>query len=155
MGIQITTTNKLNFKRLKTNYCLRYDIYRCTNFDEILIGTVEHKKQPCRLPRTKLLEYVPSQEWYIDDDVVSYSSNDIEVYVNDVQLTPSLYTYYDNQDILRIHVELNKNDYVLIKYFVDRLEYIDTYIGKCDYKIVPIFDETYVIGKHNFIDWRL
>ena len=153
--IKIQSTNKISFTRVKSKYCIKYNIYRCEkNKNEVLINTIINPTTPCRAVRQKVLEFNINQEWSLGDDVLNYTQNDIEVFINGIKLPHNLYTYYSHNDTLIIHNEINLYDSIIVKYYVDKIEYVDNFIGSCTYRIEPIFSDEYLIGNHSILDWR-
>lgn len=155
MSVVIRALNNITFKRLNSPYCESYFIYRCIDgLEDLYIGEVKHPITPCRHKMEKILEYNERQQWYIDDNIVSDNPSDVFVYVNGQLLKYAEYTFNSTTNSLIVHQPLGEKDFVNIGYYVDKIQYIDNYTGHCTYKIVPMFKEGYVTGKHSRLDGR-
>lgn len=155
MSVIIRALNEVTFDRLKSPECRAYEIYRCVEgMSDTLISTIDHPHSPERMPMSKELLFNERKQWYVGDNIISESQVDVTVYINGQAISRMDYTYKSSTNSLIIHCTLTSSDIVNINYFVDKVRYIDYYTGKCTYKVVPLFKEGTVTGKHSYLHRR-
>jgi hypothetical protein len=154
-AIQLTTKNTITFKRVDTKHCTSYKIYANYLEDgemkEYLLDEIPNPKTSSPLPKVKYFEYNKRKMWTFNERVLARSTSDVVVYVNEVRLITSQYTFAPAIGILNIHIPLSEGDVIKVEYNVDGLKYVHNTTKRHEYRIVPVFNNEYKLGDHNLL----
>lgn len=154
--IQLTTRNVISFRRVDTKSCIGYEIYAIYSDNgeqkEYLLDVIENPKTPSPFRKIKNLQYNEKEVWEFEERIMAKTSNDVTVYVNEIRLNSSQYTFSSALGLLNIHIKLKDSDNIRIEYYVDRIEYIHNATQKHAYRVVPVFDKEYKLGDHSLLN---
>ena len=153
MAIILAKENTITFKRVSSRACTHYEVYGQLGDELVLIDTIINPKTPNLISEEKSLKYNDRKYWEINELVVAESSSDVVVFVNGVRLNTLQYTFSPKLNVLNIHIDMCQNDTITIEYNVDKIQYKHSTDKEYKYRIVPIFDKTFVIGNHNFLNY--
>lgn len=147
--------NIISFKRLSHKFCSSYKIYvkeyLNDSIKEYILDEILNPKASLDIPERKFIKYNERQRWQLRDEINGINSDSVEVFINHNKLQTNNYTFNTKTKILTIILDLNKDDIIEVKYKLDIICYSHRSQNKCDYIIVPIFENSHLIGTHTIL----
>lgn len=153
MAIMLAKENTITFRRVSSRACTHYEIYGQLGDDLILIDTIANPKTPNLISENECLEYNDRKYWEINEVVIAESSSDVTVLVNGVRLNTLQYTFSPKLNVLNIHIDICQNDRITIEYNVDKIQFKHSTDKDYKYRVVPVFNNTFMVGNHNFLNY--
>lgn len=147
--------NIISFKRLSHKYCHSYKIYVKEYFDdtyrEYTLDEILNPKVSLEVPERKTIKYNENQKWQLRDEIAGMNSASINVFINHNKLHTKDYTFNIKNKILTIVLELNKDSLIEVEYNLDIIRYSHKTQNKCEYIIVPVFENSHLLGAHTIL----
>lgn len=147
--------NVISFKRLSHKFCHSYRIYVKeyleSSVKEYILDEILNPKVSLDVPERKIVKYNEKQKWQLRDEITGINSSSVEVFVNHNKLQTNNYTFNIKTKILDITLDLNKEDLIEIEYKLDIIRYSHRTKNKCEYIVVPFFENSHLIGTHTIL----
>lgn len=151
----LVSRNTISFTRLPYNICTGYKIYAkeyvSGTITEYLLDTIQNLKTTAMTVERKTFQYNLYKEWQLPEDATASTSQEAKVYINNVELDTTMYTYNPTFKTLKIHCPITENDLIEAEYCVDRITYQHATPFPCEYKIVPIYRNSHTFGQHTLL----
>lgn len=147
--------NIISFKRLSYKYCRSYKIYIKEYIDdtcrEYLLDEILNPKVSLEVSERETIKYNENQKWQLRDEITGMNSASINVFINHNKLKTKDYTFNTKNKILTIALKLNKDSIIEVEYNLDIMRYYHKTQNKCEYIIVPVFENSHLIGTHTLL----
>ena len=105
--LSLVNKNTLTWSRLPYAICSGYIVNAITMVDGVRtcvkLDDVDNPKVPNLITEKKTLKYNSYRKWELPKDVVAGGSDDIKVFINNVQITTNSYTYNPNIRLLYLN----------------------------------------------------
>lgn len=142
----------ITFTRIPNIECIGYEIYSHDENEETLITYIKNPRTNTNIFERKEYEYNEDLKFDLPDDVIAASSNDIKVYINNVEINISNYAYDDYKKRVEVYKDtVIENDLIEIEYKVDRIKYIHVTNKAFKYRVKPIYEKNFIIGQHSLL----
>lgn len=154
--LSLVNKTTLTWSRLPYDICSGYTVNAITVVDgkrtSIKLDDVDNPKVPNLVAERQVLKFNSLRKWVMPADIVAGSSDDIKVFINNVQITTNSYTYNPNIGVLYLNdTGENNNVLIEIEYYTDKVLYVCKTNIICEYEILPIYNESYRIGQHTVL----
>lgn len=147
--------NIISFKRLSHRSCSSYKIYvkeyLPNSIKEYILDEVLNPKVSLDVTERKVIKYNEKQKWQLRDEITGVNSSSVEVFINHNKLQTRDYTFNVKTKVLIVTLDLNKDDIIEVEYKLDIICYSHKSQNRCEYTIVPIFENSHLIGTHNIL----
>lgn len=147
--------NVITFKRLSHKSCYSYKIYVKEYFEnsikEYLLNEILNPKMSLDIIERKVLKHNEKQKWQLRDEVNGINTSSVSVFINHNELQPKDYTFNVKNKILIITLDLNEDDIIEVEYKLDIICYSHKSQNRCEYIIVPVFENSHLIGTHTIL----
>lgn len=154
--LSLVNKTTLTWSRLPYDICKGYTVNAITKVSgkvtSVKLDDVDNPKVPNLVAERQVLKFNTLRKWQLPADVVAGGSDDIKVYINNVQITTNSYTYNPNIRVLYLNdTGENNNTLIEIEYYTDKVLYVCKTNIICEYEVIPIYNESYRIGQHTVL----
>lgn len=154
-ALTLASENEIVFRRIQNEACTSYKIFVKEfigdDVSEYFLEEIQNPRISLDLPEKIELKFNKEKKWELPRDISGVNTNSVKVYINNWKLDTGKYTFNPKTKMLIVHVDILETDLVEAEYLVDRIRYVHNSISKCEYKIVPIFKKSHLIGRHTIL----